>query len=60
MKINFEKGLKRIYIVLSALWAVFWVFIAITDKSIESAIIGIILPIIVYFVIDWIVKGFKE
>lgn len=60
MKINLEKGLKRIYIVLSVLWAVFWVFIAITDKSIESAIIGIILPIIVYFVFDWIVKGFKE
>lgn len=60
MKINFEKGLKRIYIVLSVLWAIFWVFVAITDKSFIPALIGVVLPIFVYFILDWIIKGFKE
>lgn len=57
---NYKRGLTRIYIVISAMWALFWLFIAYADKSIESALFGIIPPILIYLIIFWIIKGFKE
>lgn len=69
---NIEKGLTRIYIVLSVLWAIFCLFvsfsIAFSISDIQGFLIsvvcgffiGIILPIIIYKIIKWIVNGFKE
>lgn len=58
MKINFKKGLTRIYILFSILWGIFWLIVAISDKDLLSLFVGLILPVIVYFTIVWIVKGF--
>lgn len=58
---NIAEGLKRIYIVLSCFWAAFFLFIGITDKEIlASLIIGVLIPILLYFIICWIIKGFKN
>ena len=58
MKINFKEGLTRIYILFSILWGIFWLIVAISDKDLLSLFVGLILPVIVYFTIVWIVKGF--
>ena len=58
MKINFKEGLTRIYILFSILWSIFWLIVAISDKDLLSLFVGLILPVIVYFTIVWIVKGF--
>ena len=57
---SYKRGLTRIYTILSALWVFFWLFIAFIDKSLGSALFGIISPFVVYLVIVWIIKGFKE
>lgn len=58
---NIKRGITRIYIVLSIVWAIFWLFIGIADNQIIPSIIGgVVTPIIIYFVALWIIKGFKE
>lgn len=57
---NIKEGIKRIYIVLSVIWFLFWTLIAITDKSLFSFFIGLLLPLILYFILKWIIQGFEN
>ena len=57
---NIGEGLKRIYIILSSLWFIFFAYIGFTDNEILLGLcFSILPPIIVYYLIIWVVKGFK-
>ena len=58
---NIKEGFKRIYIILSLLWFLFFAFIGFTDNDLILGLcFGIIPPVIVYCLIVWIVKGFEN
>lgn len=58
---NIKEGFKRIYIVLSVIWATFFIFIGFVDNEMFfSLIIGVLIPIVIYFVVKWILKGFEN
>ena len=64
MKVNFTKGIKRIYFLLSGLWIIMILIGA--DFGHESvSTISVLLyaflpPIIIYFLIIFILDGFKD
>ena len=55
---NIKEGLKRIYIVISVFWFLFCLFVGMADKHIGTILAGIFLPIIIYFILVYIVQGF--
>lgn len=57
---NIKEGLKRIYILVSVFWAFLWFSIGVSERDITAFFAGIFIPIIVYYIILWIVKGFKK
>ena len=62
-QLNFSKGIKRIHYVLSAIWVLFIFVIAGNDWADIPLIIiaiGFIPPIVVYYVLSFIIDGFKE
>tara|TARA_A100001035_G_C27637365_1_gene432921 strand:- start:537 stop:734 length:198 start_codon:yes stop_codon:yes gene_type:complete len=61
--LNFSKGVKRIYYVLSTIWILFIFIIAGEDWNDVPIIIlavGLIPPIIIYYVLGFIIAGFKD
>ena len=65
-----KKGIFRIYIVVSIVWSMFWFFGAInsfdtllqgkTLYGTDALLIAMtILPLPLYFVLKWILKGFE-
>ena len=61
---NIQKGLTRIYIILSVFWFLFWLMLVFCDfpclaNILFGLFIGVLVPIITYYVILWIVKSFK-
>jgi hypothetical protein len=67
-EIYFGKGFKRIYFVASAIWILAWVRLFFEDASrpfetTGAFIVGmvwILLPIPLYYVLLWFIKGFKK
>ena len=67
-EIYFGKGFKRIYFVASAIWILGWGYMFIEDISrpfetttgLIVAIIWLLLPIPVYYILLWFIKGFKK
>ena len=60
---SYSKCIKRIYYVLSAIWVLFIFVIAGNDWADIPLIIiaiGFIPPIVVYYVLSFIIEGFKE
>lgn len=62
---NIKKGLTRIYIILSVFWFLFCLMLVFCDfpclaNILSGLSIGVLVPIIIYYVILWVVKGFKE
>ena len=59
---NIKEGIKRIYIVAAVLWAI--LLFCASDKSIESILfcilVGIILPVVIYYIAVWIYNGFVK
>ena len=61
--LNFSKGVKRIYYVLSTIWILFIFIIAgehWNDVPIIILAVGLIPPIIIYYVLGFIIAGFKD
>jgi len=54
-----KKGMFRIYIVASVLWSVFF-YNKFSYYGSGEFFIMTILPLPLYFVLKWILKGFKE
>ena len=67
-EIYFGKGFKRIYFVGSAIWMVAWALILFQDSGgpnathnvIIPSLFWIIVPIPVYFILLFFIKGFKK
>ena len=65
MKINFTKGIKKIYFLVSGLWVLF-MFVAGTGNMYGKTSLIIRLswafspPIIIYFLVNFILDGFKD
>lgn len=58
---NIKMGFKRLYIVLAVIWALFFTFIGIADQEfVFTFVFGFILPVIVYYIVLWIIKGFES
>ena len=55
---NINKGMFRIYIVASILWSAFFLKMYDTYGG-NDVLIMIILPLPLYFVLKWILKGFE-
>ena len=55
---NFKKGNFRIYIVLSVLWFCFFLYGSQTGHGYDL-IYTALIPIPLYFVLRWILKGFE-
>ena len=61
-----KKGMFRIYIVLSIIWFIFWVFsVAVDDGNYgsqagQTALLIAIIPLPLYFVLKCILKGFEK
>ena len=65
MKINFIKGIKRIYFLISGLWVLFFLvaahFSAPGKISLIKLLSGAFLPpIIIYFLVKFVLDGFKD
>ena len=64
MKVNFTKGVKRIYFLLSALWIIMVLFGADfgheSVSTIHVLLTAFLPPIIIYFLIIFILDGFKD
>ena len=61
MFMNLKKGLLRIYLVLGAVWSLYFLhhyFYGPTKDDI--LLIMIILPIPIYFALKWILEGFSK
>ena len=62
-----KKGMFRIYVVLSIIWFIFWIFSFVANDytgDFDSAaghitLLTAIIPLPLYFVIKWILKGFE-
>ena len=67
-EIYFGKGFKRIYFVASAIWILAWVRLFFdagirpfeTTGAFIAGMVWILLPIPVYYVLLWFIKGFKK
>ena len=70
-EIYFGKGFKRIYFVLSAIWMVAWVIILFQDAQrpqlsgvlhdvIIPSLVFMLLPIPLYFILLFFIKGFRK
>lgn len=67
-EIYFGKGFKRIYFAVSAIWMLGWIggFIFDVSSSFDSttgvilAMILVLLPVPVYYVLLWFIQGFKK
>ena len=62
---NINKGIFRIYLVLSIIWFIFWILpVALGDGNFgsqagQTALLTAIIPLPLYFILKWILKGFK-
>ena len=66
--VDVGKGFKRIYFAVSAIWMLGWIGLFIDDASspfdsttgVILAMIWVLLPIPVYYVLLWFIQGFKK
>lgn len=58
MKKGFKKGFLRIFIFIGGIWSVFFTVIMIAEVDIAFLIL-ILLPVLLYFVMKWILEGFE-
>ena len=65
-EIYFGKGFKRIYFVASAIWILGWGGLLIQDPTFATtthfivSMVFLLLPIPVYYILLWFIKGFKK
>ena len=65
-EIYFGKGFKRIYFVASAIWILGWGAMLIQDPTFATttnfivSMVFILLPIPMYYILLWFIKGFKK
>ena len=65
-EIYFGKGFKRIYFVVSAIWMLGWGGLLIQDPTFATtthfiaSMVFLLLPIPLYYVLLWFIKGFKK